>query len=84
MHFYLGLSYLRQIKVSLIYFPFPISKACFVKSREILLMFHKSEVGISIGNVWLIQIYIFMLKLPETNGKTYSDQGEINAGKPPV
>lgn len=47
-------------------------------------MFYKSEVGISIGNVWLIQIYIFMLKLPETNGKTYSSQGEINAGKPPV
>lgn len=60
MHFYLGLSYLRQIKASLIYSPFPISKLCFIKSKEILLIFHKSEVGISIANAWLIQIYIVM------------------------
>lgn len=59
MHFYLGLSYLRQIKASLIYSPFPISKPCFVKSKKIL-MFHKSEVGIWMANVWLIQIYIVM------------------------
>lgn len=64
MHFYLSLSYLRQIKASLIYSPFTISKIwqqiCFVKSRKIILMFGKSEVGIRIANVWLIQIYIVM------------------------
>lgn len=62
MHFYLSLSYLRQIKASLTYSLFTISKIwqqiCFVKSREILLMFCKSEVGIRIANVGLIQIYI--------------------------
>lgn len=50
MHFYLSLSYLRQLKASLIYSPFTISRLCqqicFVKSRKILLMFCKSEVGI--------------------------------------
>lgn len=57
MHFYLGLSYLRQIKASLIYCPFPISKPHFVKSKKILLMFHKAEVGIWIANLWFIQTY---------------------------
>lgn len=47
-------------------------------------MFHKSEVGIWIANVWFIQIYIVMGAKTSWNQWKNSDEDEISAGKPPM